>query len=72
MFLIATIAWTAICGCWAFNGLGWPLWQSHTTVAWYSLGPMGRIDDSSVALIVTIVLWVTGLAIMVGLKGKSG
>jgi hypothetical protein len=32
---------------------------------------MGRIDDSSVALIATIALWVAGLAIMVTLKGKG-
>jgi len=71
MFLIATMVWTGICTVWAFNGLGWPIWQHNTTAAWYSLGPMGRVDDSSIATIATIALWVTGLAIMVTLKGKG-
>ena len=71
MFMFSTIAWTGICACWAWKGLGWPFWESKTSTVWQSLGPMARIDGSSLPLVGIIVLWVVGLAIMVSLKGRA-
>lgn len=71
MLFFAAISWTVVCLCWAWKGLGWPFWQVKTSTAWQSLGPMARIDDSSLPLIAVIVLWVAGLAIIVSLKGRT-
>ena len=71
MFVFLTLLWTAICACWALKGLGWPIWQSDATTAWQSLGPMARIDDSALPLVALIVIWVSGLALLVSFKGRG-